>query len=170
MSILAGIDGCPGGWVCVVEDSARGDLDVLILPSIADLIAITPMPHLVMIDIPIGLLASGSRQCDLDARKLLGRPRSSSVFPAPIRPCLATESYEEACAIRMKSDNRRMSRQAWGIIGKVREVDAFLLSHPAWQARLREVHPELSFQCWNSDTPMDHGKKTPSGFCERETL
>ena len=63
-----------------------------------------------------------------------------------------------------------MSRQSYAILGKVRELDAFLLSSPAWRERIHEVHPELSFSCWNSDRPMRFRKKSTEGFEERQRL
>lgn len=170
MSVLAGIDGCPGGWLCVLWSLDVDRLEAHLLSRIDEVVALDPRPDLVMIDIPIGLMRFGSRQCDLEARVLLGWPRSSSVFPAPIRPVLAATSYAEACSIGMKNERKKLSRQSWAILGKVHEVDTFLRSNPECQGWIREVHPEVSFWCWNSRTPMGHGKKSALGFAEREKM
>jgi predicted RNase H-like nuclease len=168
--VLAGMDGCPGGWICVVRHLTTDHLQAHILSDISEIAALAPKPDIVMIDIPIGLAQSGPRLCDLEARRVLGRPRSSSVFPAPIRPCLAAASYEDACAIRMRIEGKKMSRQAWAILRKVDQVDRFLSLNRDWQTRIREVHPELSFHCWNFGTSMAHRKKSAEGFAERERL
>jgi predicted RNase H-like nuclease len=141
-----------------------------VLSSIDEIASLRPLPVLVMIDIPIGLLPSGPRQCEIEARRLLGKPRSSSVFPAPIRPCITAAGYKEACSIRMRVDGKKMSRQAWGIVPRIRQVDAFLRVHPEWRGILREVHPELSFTLWHDGVPMAHGKKSAEGRAERERL
>ena len=56
--------------------------------SAGELFAQIPAPAVFSIDIPIGLTDSGPRQCDIQARRLLGARRGTSVFPAPIRPAL----------------------------------------------------------------------------------
>ena len=56
-------------------------------------------------------------------RRLLGKPRSSSVFPAPVRATLKATNYEEACRLSMNAHGKSMSKQAYEIIAKIREVD-----------------------------------------------
>ena len=86
---VAGIDGCRGGWVSFRVDlaSLNTSVELIDLPHILrnkpDDIAI------LAIDIPIGLLES-PRACDKAARKLLGQPRGSSVFPAALPPRLGS--------------------------------------------------------------------------------
>ncbi len=91
MTILAGVDGCSFGWLCITKDLENGTLKSMILKSAAELFALTPTPAVYAIDIPIGLTDSGPRQCDIQARRLLGARRGTSVFPAPIRPVLNVE-------------------------------------------------------------------------------
>lgn len=170
MPLLAGIDGCPAGWVCVLLDPASGSLAARILSRIDDLLALTPAPGVVALDMPIGLPDSGPRRCDQEARRRLGRLRSSSVFPAPIRPMLAASDYAGACRIGQSVDGRKLSLQAWGLRSKILEVDAFLRSNPPWRDRVYEVHPELSFCLWNGGRAMTHAKKTAPGRAEREAL
>ncbi len=68
--------------------------------------------EVIAIDIPIGLPETGPRECDVLARRLLGRARASSVFPAPIRAVLGAKDYQQACAIRHKIEGKKMSKQA----------------------------------------------------------
>src|SRR5690349_2429275 len=124
--VIAGIDGCRCGWLCLTSDLTTGNVQAQVLPSISDLLSLNPQPSLVMIDIPIGLTDSGPRDCDLDARIWLKQPRCCSVFPAPIRPMLAASNYSEACEIGQNTCGKRLSRQAWGIVPKIREIDTFL--------------------------------------------
>jgi predicted RNase H-like nuclease len=58
-----------------------------------------------------------------------------------------------------------ISRQCFGIFEKLHEVDAAM--SPARQARVIEVHPELSFFEMLGGKSMGHGKKTPAGREER---
>ncbi|MFP4560317.1 MAG: DUF429 domain-containing protein [Thiohalorhabdus sp.] len=170
MAIVAGVDGCPGGWLCLWGDPDRGDLAARILDRPEDLLDLAPSPEAVGVDIPIGLPERGTRACDREARRMLGRPRASSVFSAPIRPMLAAESHREACRIGEDRDGRRLSRQAWNILPKVREMDAFLAADPSRAEWVHEVHPEASFAVWNGGVPMTRNKKTAEGAAERGAL
>jgi predicted RNase H-like nuclease len=170
MAIVAGIDGCPSGWLCLAKDLVKGNVVARILPSITALLTFDPKPEVVMVDVPIGLTDSGPRACDLQARAHLKAPRASSVFPAPIRPILGATSYAEACHIGEKADGRKLSQQAWAILPKIREVDTFLRSEPTISKWVREVHPEICFWAWNGNKPMANGKKKPAGKLEREAL
>jgi predicted RNase H-like nuclease len=168
MAVVVGIDGCPTGWLCLAKDLSTGGVQARILSSIGDLMALEPRPDVVMVDVPIGLTAAGPRKCDRDARARLKPPRASSVFPAPIRPMLVATTYAEACQIGEATDGRKLSRQAWAILPKIREVDTFLRTDPTLNQWVREVHPELCFWAWNGSKAMVHRKKSSAGRTERE--
>jgi predicted RNase H-like nuclease len=82
---------------------------------------------------------------------------------------LRATSWEEACRIREGLEGRRISKQAWAIVAKIREVDAALRREPARAAWVHEVHPEVCFARWNG-SPMQHGKKSAPGRRERLAL
>src|SRR5512132_1317467 len=54
-----------------------------------------PDASVIAVDIPIGLLATGWRQADLEAKRFL-HPRTSSVFMTPPRPVVEAASYPDA--------------------------------------------------------------------------
>lgn len=81
---------------------------------------------LIGVDIPIGLPDRGSRTCDVQARNLLGRPRGSSVFPAPIRACLEDWDYGRLCSMHRRQDGRGLTKQAFHLLPKIRQVDDLL--------------------------------------------
>jgi predicted RNase H-like nuclease len=166
---IAGADGCKAGWICLVRQLETGAIEAHCFASARHLLHQQPAPALLCIDIPIGLTDAGPRDCDVAARTLLGPPRASSVFPAPIRPVLEARSWEEACAIRQRLEGKRMSKQAWGIVGKVRDVDRELHSHAALRDRVHEVHPEVSFAAWAGHA-MRHPKRSRTGRAERLAL
>ncbi len=143
---LAGVDGCRNGWVVATATGAR------VVPGFAELLA--ERFALALIDIPIGLLA-GPRQCDREARRLLG-PRRSSVFPAPPCGLLKARQYAGQCSI-----------QLWNILPKIREVDEGITAR--LQRRVREAHPECSFALLNG-APLRFSKKTAAGEAERRLL
>jgi predicted RNase H-like nuclease len=164
---VAGVDGCRAGWVWfkVEVTSLATSVEVVDLLKL-----LTDRPSdlaCLGIDIPIGLL-DGPRRCDLAARKLLSQPRGSSVFPAPCRASVQPETYEEASAINRQNTGRGLSRQAWGIAPKIRQVDDAIT--PDRQQWVFEVHPEVCFWALNTRRPMKHSKKTKEGAAERVAL
>lgn len=163
-----GIDGCRAGWFCVILDgeghgSWRLATDARVLGELA------ATAECALIDIPIGLLDSGpeGRRCDREARRRLGRGRAASVFAAPARPTLAAADYADALRRNRAATGRGLSRQAWNLVPKIREVDALLREQPALRGVLRESHPELCFQALHGGRAMRHNKKQPAGRWER---
>ena len=97
-----------------------------------------------------------------------GRPRSSSVFPAPQRSLLECANFAEASARSRSRFGKGISRQAFNIYDKVRDVDALMT--PDLQKQVVEVHPEVTFQEMNGGQPLADSKKTLPGFDARRTL
>jgi threonine dehydratase len=167
MALLLGLDGCPAGWVASVFDTSANRVSSKLLQGVVEVLELTDVA-IVAIDIPIGLTDSGPRQCEIETRRLIG-DRRSSVFNAPIRPMLEARDYLHANEIGLATDGRKISKQGWGIVPKIKEVDDFLATHTEWRERFFEIHPELAFSEWNG-SPMEHYKKTPHGQMEREAL
>jgi len=164
---VAGVDGCRAGWIAfkVELPALATSVEVIDLPSL-----LTNRPSdltCVAIDIPIGLL-DGSRACDKAARRKLGQPRGSSVFPSPCRAAVQGETYEEASAINRQQTGRGLSQQAFHIGAKIKQVDDAMT--PECQQWAFEVHPEVCFWALNQHRPMAHNKKTEAGRNERLDL
>ena len=155
---IAGVDGCKRGWVMVRRDEA-GQFDE---PVIAKCLDSLPLTGMVIIDVPIGLPESGRRACDLEARTRLGR-RWMTVFTGARRPLLSMASWEEA-NVWGKQDGEGVTKQLFGILPKIREVDAYIAS--ARNLTFREGHPELSFYA-AAGRPMEYNKKKAEGRDER---
>lgn len=166
--IFIGIDGCKDGWFCVslVDDEGWS---YCVIPDAQSLAELLRHAGSVLIDIPIGLLDTGTseRQCDKDGRKLLTPKRSSSVFPAPARQTLQASSYEQAQLINRNANGRGLSQQSWNIVAKIREIDDLLLSQTLLQGVVRECHPELCFWALNNKQAMQYSKKKEQGRQER---
>lgn len=164
--MVAGIDGCAGGWVVVtVEADGGGSRSIRRVDNLTGVVADLDRGRLgaVAIVIPIGLPEKGSRRCDLAARKLIG-PRRNSVFSAPFRSVLGALTYEDA-AIRCRAvSGKSLTLQAFGILPKIAEVDRLMT--PDRQRHLVEVHPEVSFTVL-AGAPMSHNKASPDGRAER---
>jgi predicted RNase H-like nuclease len=133
-----------------------------------DLLNQNPRSNKILVDIPIGLpnVDQTPRICDVEARKMLGI-RRSSVFPAPIREILYSKNYEEANIGSKRLTGKGISKQTYGIIPKIFEVDEILKSNPNSSKIINEAHPEVCFLSLASGIPMKHNKKTQDGFKER---
>lgn len=170
---VAGVDGCRAGWFVVVASATRQKVlqlnDFCVAKTFADVLSKTTGCNLVCVDIPVGLSDGAKpRECDVAARRILGRSRASSIFPPPIKPCLAAQEYETASQICFEHSGKKLNRQSFFIMGKVREVD--LAMTPQLQQRVREIHPELSFWALAGGKPAKHNKKTLAGRNERIVL
>ena len=170
MTILAGVDGCKFGWLCITKDLENGTLNSMIFKSAAELFAQTPTPAVFAIDIPIGLTDSGPRQCDIQARRLLGARRGTSVFPAPIRPVLNVASREEADKIHRSIDGRGVNVFSWNLYPRIRDVDIELQKNSHLRDKVYEVHPEISFRALNDGVPIIAAKRNPEGESIRRSL
>ena len=164
---VAGTDGCRAGWVWFKVDVPSHATSVEVV-DLAELLRNRPSDLACLgIDIPIGLI-DGSRACDVAARKLLGQPRGSSVFPAPCRAALYAKNHREASTTNLQETGRGLSQQAWGIAPKIKEVDDAIT--PDCQQWAFEVHPEVCFWALNQRCPMKHNKKTKDGAAERMSV
>jgi len=164
-----GIDGCRSGWFYVGFDM-KNSYSFGIIPTIRDMDSLTAGNSIVCIDIPIGLREHHQieRQCDLQARKLLQKKRSS-IFPAPSRLALTAGDYHCASRMNYECTGRRLSRQTYNIMPKIKEVDDHLPLLPQ-RVRVMEFHPELSFLSLNGFQPLIFSKKGKQGQLERQKI
>jgi predicted RNase H-like nuclease len=163
---LYGIDGCKGGWlIATITQTNVSRVSFSVAPRIAEFFAkLVDRPAIVVIDIPIGLSEDSFRDCDKQARALLGSPRSRSVFSAPCRCCLGTMTYAEACQRNFTARGRKLSQQCYAILRKIDEVDASMSSER--QRFVREAHPEVTFAVL-AGLAMSNPKRTKEGVGER---
>lgn len=168
MPNIAGVDGCPYGWIALVEQTETRRITAHVFLAFRNLVDALDAA-VIAIDIPIGLTDCGARECDLLARQHLGPKRGTSVFPAPIRSALCASTYLDAKASSIASQQKGISQQAWAIYPKVREVDEALQADGALRGRVVEVHPELTFSTW-AGAPIIPGKKRPEGHSIRRNL
>lgn len=171
METFVGVDGCKAGWfaVCITRDGVWSH-DVF--DSAASLFARHRTASRILIDTQIGLVdeSTEGRRCESEGRKLLGPARRSSIFVAPSRRALSAKTYPEASGINQRATGRKLSKQTWWIMPKIREVDELLRSKPEAREKLFEVNVELLFWALNGSRPMSHYKKTAQGFSERTEL
>jgi predicted RNase H-like nuclease len=156
--LAIGVDGASGGWMTAADYGDR--TEVRLVPDLSHVVALTgdgACPA--AIDVPIGLPDDVRfRRCDRAARSRLGA-RQHSVFMPPGRFLLGSCSFEEVqwkVAQRRQIDptTKGLSRQAFGLLEKITEVDAFARSNPASEHWLVEIHPEVCFAVMNQDQPL----------------
>ncbi len=163
-----GLDGCRGGWIgaALAEGSATPKFHLFI--RFADVLRVVgETDAIACIDVPIGL-STAPRRCDLEARRLLGAGRGSSVFTPPCRAALAGTTPDEIRTLNLAVTGRSLPAQTLGILPKVREVDAAMTA--ALQRRIREVHPEVVFATIRGARTAPPSKKTDLGRRARRAL
>ena len=163
-----GVDGCRSGWF-VIQLSTTGTWKTALAQDQNELEKHIDSSKLTLIDIPIGLLDSGGpqRECDQQARKALGMPRASSVFPVPSRPAVYANSYSHACKINYQLTGKKISKQTWNITSKIRQIDELLQTNSRIHKIIRECHPEVCFWALNNKNAMRFNKKEKAGREER---
>jgi predicted RNase H-like nuclease len=129
MSTFIGIDGMPSGWVAVYTDEKRQQFDYS--PGLELLLAVSHSRA--MIDVPIGLPEWGNRQCDLEAKKLVG----SSVFLGARWNVWTFENYKEANKHYWAHGDKGIAKQLWCIRDRLQEVNEAMT--PQRQSRLQET-------------------------------
>ena len=170
MTRVTGVDACRAGWLAVAKDTRSGAVSWALYATIQDLLRAQPAPAIFAINIPIGLLRSGVRECDVEARALLGKPRSASVLPVPVRAVLRARSYPAACAVSIGVEGKKITKQAWSIVPNVRTVDAALRANGALAERVYEVHAELSYMQLAGGRAMKERKASAAGLSARRRL
>ena len=169
---VTGVDACRGGWVAVtLAVSPAGSL-VTVTVRVAAALGTLLAPDLdragttiAGIDMPLGLLETGWREADREARGLLG-PRRSSVFAIPPRAVWSEASYAAANRRCRELTGQGFSAQAWGLRAKLLEANGYreVCGHP-----LYEVHPELAFGAM-AGAPLPASKHTGPGRDLRRRL
>jgi len=169
-AVVAGVDGCRGGWVVVTAAAMPGGPvhEVEVLAQVAPLIERVRRGGLaaVAVDMPMGLPAAGPRASDAQARARLGA-RRSSVFPTPPRPLLHCTTHADAVARGRALDGRGLSIQAFNLLPRMAELDAAIDASLA--DVLVEAHPGSGF-AEMAGAALSTNKRTADGRAERLAL
>lgn len=165
MTRLLGVDGCPKGWVGILEDA--GQLSIVGDASLGALLDKTKA-SVTVVDMPIGLSdTQPARPADLAARAALPG-KASSVFNTPIRAAIFAQDQTEAQAISRAVTGQGIPPVTWAIVPKIREVDLALADRPGQV--ILEGHPEVSFAVANGGVPVRHRKISAAGMLARLAL
>ncbi len=137
---------------------------------VTDLEAVVSQVDLTLIDIPIGLPASGRRAVDKAAKELLHAKKKSCVFPVSNREVMEQPTYSEANALAERLGLAKISYQLFNLAPKILEVDRLLRGSPELVSRVLETHPELGFAVMaDSETAMPK-KKSAEGMTLRQQM
>ncbi|MEH3146371.1 MAG: DUF429 domain-containing protein [Methylobacterium frigidaeris] len=171
--LVAGVDGCPGGWIAALRDGGDGEVKVRVAPDLAAICDAPEAPALVAVDIPIGLpdrVGAGGRVAEQRVRPLLG-PRRASVFPTSARAVVYAADYAAAIALSRRPETQPFapSPPANALFPRIRAVDALLRARPDLVPRVFEVHPELAFAGLAGE-PLAETKRSAAGAARRRAL
>jgi predicted RNase H-like nuclease len=158
---VVGVDAYRLGWVAVVLHQGAFER-AEVASDFARLLRAVPAASVVAVDIPIGLLPTGWRQADREAKRFL-HPTTSSVFLTPPRPVVEATSYQDANRRCRELNGQGLSQQAWALTTKLLQVERYL-AHG--DGRVYEVHPEVCFRALNGK-PLQASKRTWAGQAER---
>ena len=162
---LIGIDGTSSGWVASIGSSKKKCLSTIIFSENLDKLLSEYPDSVVVIDMPIELNKKKYlRQCDVLAKRYLGKNFQSSIFIPPLKKVLKCATYVEANLLSKKITGKGLSKQSWHLKNKISEVQGLSKS-----IKMYEGHPECSFKMLKSE-PLVAKKKSAVGIFERLNL
>jgi predicted RNase H-like nuclease len=171
--LLAGVDGCAGGWVVALADGGFTKVTLSEIKTFADLFSQGEAPTIVAVDMPIGLpeeTGPKGRTPERLVRPLLG-PRQSSVFSIPSRAAVYAgvdpnepderKRFLRACDIARatSAERKAVAKQGFHIFSKIVDIDSFLQRRRELLDCVYEVHPEVAFWRMNGSKPVPEPKK-----------
>ena len=163
---LIGVDGTSSGWIASIGNSRDRRLSTIKFSEDLNKLLSDHPSSLVVIDIPIELNKNNYlRECDVLAKKYLGKEFQSSIFIPPLERVVKCSTYQEANDLSKKITGKGISKQSWHLKSKIGEVqELYKVSN-----KIYEGHPECSFKMLKNKT-LKAKKKSVSGIFERLDL
>jgi predicted RNase H-like nuclease len=165
---IAGVTPCPGGWLVLSARLAGVTVvaeDPFVLRTLAEVVDWRPKFDAVAINVPLGLYDEPTgpyRQCDEEARAMIGWPRRTAIAAVPSRAALhATRGDAVAMEPWLRQSDLRRFR--W-----LREADTEL--QPFHQRSYYSAHPDLSYHQMNGDERLRTSPHLENGVIERLQL
>ena len=160
---LIGIDGTSSGWIASIGSSKKKCVSIITFSEKLDKILSDYPDSVVVIDMPIELNKKKYlRECDVLAKRYLGKNFQSSIFIPPLERVLECANYQEANMLSKKITGKGLSKQSWNLKTKISEVQGLSrLSN-----KIYEGHPECSFKMLKNET-LGAKKKSVLGIFER---
>ena len=169
---FCGIDGYSQGWIGIVVNKKREYQRKIYLWQSTEKMLQESFKNFKfsLIDMPIGLndyLLPGERNCDKLARRLIGWPRSSSIFIVPHREALSAKTKDGADKINLQICGKKLTFQAFNIARRIKALDMVFSKNPKLQSKIRESHPELCFWALNQKRALITKKCSAEGLTQR---
>jgi predicted RNase H-like nuclease len=162
---VAGADVWKGQWVVLVLNNGRFDRAFL-SATIGEVVARAADAQVIGVDMPIGLPEPGQRRpADVLARKYVGS-RWQSVFMTPSIELLNAPSHAVANVVAKAEGWDGVSAQTYALKTMILQVETVA----AREARLYEVHPEVSFVRANAEVPLPWSKASWNGQAIRRRI
>jgi predicted RNase H-like nuclease len=166
---IGGVTPCPGGWLVLSGRLAGVTVvaeEAFVLRSLQEVLDYRPRFDFAAVNIPFGYPdhpGDGYRQCDREARGIVGWPQRVNVRPVPSRAALLAKSRKEALELEpwlTKNDFRHFKWMKEAAI----EIAPFHAR--SWYS----ANADLSFAHMNGDLPLRHSIYLPEGLSERLEL
>ena len=160
---LIGIDGTSSGWIASIGSSKDKCVSFITISENLNKLLSDYHDSDVVIDMPIELNKKNSlRECDVLAKRYLGKSFQSSIFIPPLKRVLECADYQEANMLSKKITGKGLSKQSWNLKSKISEVQGISkLSNEIY-----EGHPECTFKMLKNGT-LKAKKKSVLGIFER---
>ena len=153
---LIGVDGTSSGWIASIGSSADKCLSTIkFCESLNKLLSEHP-DSMIVIDMPIELNEKNYlRECDILAKRYLGKNFQSSIFIPPLKKVLKCNVYKEANNLSKKIAGKGLSKQSWLLKNKISEIQDLR----KFSNKIYEGHPECSFKMLKNRS-LDAKKKS----------
>jgi predicted RNase H-like nuclease len=166
---IGGVPPCPGGWLVLPGRLAGVTViaeEAFVLRKFAEVLDYRPKFEFLAVNIPFGYPEHPGqqyRQCDREARGIVGWPRLVKVHPVPSRTALFAKSRQEALALEpwlTKNDFRHFK---W-------MKEAAIEIQPFHSRSVYSGNAALSFTHMNGDVPLTSSPYHDDGRVERLDL
>jgi predicted RNase H-like nuclease len=166
---IAGVTPCPGGWLVLPARLAGVTMvaeEAFVVRRLAEVLDYRPKFEFAGINAPMGLSDEPSgkfRECDEEARELIGWPRMVGITPVPSRAALRAPSRDAALKLEPWLTKDDLRRFRW-----YKEAEQEL--QPFHQRSFYSGNPDLSFQVMNGDVKLKTSPFHEDGRIERLEL
>ena len=166
---IGGVTPCPGGWLVLPARLAGVTTvaeEAFVLQTLMEVLDYRPKFDFAAINIPFGYPEHPQgrfRQCDEEAREMIGWPRRVGLRPVPSRPALFAKSRKEAIQLEPWLTKNDFRRFRW-------MKEAATEIQPFHSRSVYSGNSALSFQHLNSDVPLRTSPYHDDGRIERLEL
>lgn len=166
---IGGVTPCPGGWLVLPGRLAGVTViaeESFVLRKFGEVLDFRPKFDFAAVNIPFGYPeAPGQvyRQCDREARNLVGWPRHVNVHPVPSRPALMAKTRQEALELEPWLTRNDFRHFKW-------MKEAALEIQPFHSRSIYSGNAALSFTHMNGDVPLTTSPYHEDGRIERFDL